>query len=138
MTQWIEREEEREFDERHELYVELMEKLIAVKKKESEDLDKHLADIDKSFKDWKEYQDLISEIKRLDEEIEAAIVKGEFLNITVDNLKNTVLSLQAKKDQLIEEKKISFSKYEETKAAYQAQEDLREKKLASKLNRDKT
>ena len=53
MEQWIDEEFEREFNERHDLYIELINKLIDLKKKERDDINKKLEDIDKAFRDWK-------------------------------------------------------------------------------------
>ena len=107
MEQWIDEEFEREFNERHDLYIELINKLIDLKKKERDDINKKLEDIDKAFRDWKAYQDFMNEIARLDGEIEDAIVRGEVLNIKAENLKITVENLTIKKDSLLDEKRIS-------------------------------
>ena len=138
MTQAIDKQVEEEFDVRHDLYVTLMEALILEKEKLLAEKNASIEAMEKKFTDWKEYQDHTGSIAKYKREIEEAIVEGEFLNIKVENMKSTVLSLQAKKDQLAEEKQIAFQKYEETKTSYQAQEDLKEKKLINKLNRDKS
>ena len=138
MEQWIDEEFEREFNERHDLYIELINKLIDLKKKERDDINKKLEDIDKAFRDWKAYQDFMNEIARLDGEIEDAIVRGEVLNIKAENLKITVENLTIKKDSLLDEKRISNQKYDDMKGTFQSQEDLRQKKLQSRLNNNKS
>ena len=138
MEQWIDEEFEREFNERHDLYIELINKLIDQKKKERDDINKKLEDIDKAFRDWKAYQDFMNEIARLDGEIEDAIVRGEVLNIKAENLKITVENLTIKKDSLLDEKRISNQKYDDMKGTFQSQEDLRQKKLQSRLNNNKS
>lgn len=81
MSQSTEEELEREFNERHDLYVRLITKQIEDKKDQVKGLDKELADMAKAFGNWKQYQDFMKEIARLEKEIEEAIVKGEFLSI---------------------------------------------------------
>ena len=62
MHQWIEVEERREIQERHDLYVKLMQELIVKKEVEEQKVITDQKKIDDDFAKWKEYQDRIKEI----------------------------------------------------------------------------
>ena len=53
-------------------------------------------------------------------------------------MKQTVENLQSKKETLVEEKKMSLSRRDELRVQWKSQEEMREKRLQNKLNRDKS
>ena len=104
MSQWFEREDDREHDERHDLYVKLMQALIKEKEGEFKEKEAELkALLDKIGANAK-YQGILKDIRDLSAEIEVNIVENQFLDGSVENLKNVVISLNTRKDNLTEAK----------------------------------
>ena len=138
MTQWFEREDDREYDERHELYVKLMKALIEKKEKELKDKVAELKALEDKIKANAKYQAILAEILKLTEEIEINIVENQFLEGSVENLKFTVHSLNTRKDNLQEEKKTAQDLNNERKVRKAADENTEKKRLKAKLEKDKS
>ena len=138
----IQQEEEKTGDEenkaRHDQEVKLMTDLKTRKQKEKTDLEKDLAQIEKDFLAKKEYQDALAETAKLREKIEADKVTTQFLEIQVNLLTNATDELNEKRDTLAEEKKLADTKNEELKTQFKAKEEIENKRLQSKLNREKS
>ena len=86
----------------------------------------------------KDYQDALAETARLREQIEAAKVQIQFLDIKVNMMSMQTEELNTKRDDLIEEKKMADNKNEELKTQLKAQEEIANKRLQNKLNREKS
>ena len=86
----------------------------------------------------KDYQDALAETARLREQIEAAKVMIQFLDIKVNMMSMQTEELNTKRDDLIEEKKMADNKNEELKTQLKAQEEIANKRLQNKLNREKS
>ena len=86
----------------------------------------------------KEYQDALSETAKLRDDIEAAKVKIQFLDIQVNLLTEATEYLNQKRDDLTEEKKMADLKNDELKTQLKAQEEIANKRLQNKLNREKS
>lgn len=123
---------------RHDQEVQLMTDLKNRKIKEKEDLEKDLAQIEKDFLAMKDYQNALSETAKLRQQIEDAKVKVQFLEIQVNLLTEATEMLNTKRDDLAEEKKLADSKNEELKTQLKAKEEIENKRLQSKLNREKS
>jgi len=137
MDQEIEKENDIVIQFRHDKYVELMKILIDIKKEEKQKIIQDKAKIDDDFDKYKEYQDRLSETRTLNQEIEEAFVRGQFLEIQVENLKEVCRALNDKKENLIEDKKQSQAKNEEARNTRKSQIDTAKKRLQNKLQRDK-
>jgi len=96
---------EREDDERHELYCKLSKALIEEKKKELKAKEAEMKALEDKIKANAKYIGIMNEIDRLNKEIEDGIVNSRYLDIKVENLRNTVQNLNDKKETLTEEKK---------------------------------
>lgn len=80
----------------------------------------------------------MKETAELREKIEEAKVKIQFLDIQVQILTEMTEQLNYKRDELLEEKKLADSKNEEVKTQLKAQEEIANKRLQNKLNREKS
>ena len=132
------KEMEREDDERHELYCKLSRALIEEKKKELKAKEAEMKALEDKIKANAKYIGIMNEIDRLNNEIEDGIVRSRYLDIKVENLRNTVQNLNDKKETLTEEKKAYQMKNDENKKRKEAEENTERKKLISKLNKDKS
>ena len=97
-----------------------------------------MAQIEKDFLAMKDYQNALSETAKLRQQIEDAKVKVQFLEIQVNLLTEATEMLNTKRDDLAEEKKLADSKNEELKTQLKAKEEIENKRLQSKLNREKS
>ena len=115
----IHQDKERAFDEefkkRHDLEVDLTTGLRTKKTKERDGLKADLDKIERDFLAMREYQDALAETERLREQIEAAKVQIQFLDIKVNMLSNQTEEMNTKRDDLVEEKKMADNKNEELK-----------------------
>lgn len=81
----------------------------------SKGLDNDLKDIENGFLAKTDYQNALKETAELREKIEEAKVQIQFLDIQVTMLGEMTEQLNYKRDELLEEKKLSDSKNEELK-----------------------
>ena len=86
----------------------------------------------------KDYQDALAETARLREKIEADKVQIQFLDMKVNMMSQQTEEMNTKRDDLIEEKKMADNKNEELKTQLKAQEEIANKRLQNKLNREKS
>ena len=77
----------------------------------------------------KDYQNALKETRELREKIEAAKIQVQFLDIQVQVLTDAVEFLSAKKEDLMEEKKLADMKNEELTTQFRAQEEIANKRL---------
>ena len=138
IMQTSEKRGDEEHKARHDQEVQLMTDLKNRKIKEKQDLEKDLAQIEKDFLAMKDYQNALSETAKLRQQIEDAKVKVQFLEIQVNLLTEATEMLNTKRDDLAEEKKLADSKNEELKTQLKAKEEIENKRLQSKLNREKS
>lgn len=108
------------------------------KLKEKESLEKDLDKIVKDFLAMNDYQKSLAETAELREKIEQAKVTIQFLDIQVSLLTEATEMLTQKRDDLSEEKKLADGKNEELKTQLRAQEEVANKRLQNKLNREKS
>ena len=138
----IHQDKERAFDEeykkRHDLEVTLVTDLKTKKTTERNQLDTDLDKIEKDFLAMREYQDALAETDKLREKIEADKVQIQFLDIKVNMMSSQTEEMNTKRDDLIEEKKMADNKNEELKTQLKAQEEIANKRLQNKLNREKS
>ena len=86
----------------------------------------------------REYQDALAETDKLREKIEADKVQIQFLDIKVNMMSQQTEEMNTKRDDLVEEKKMADNKNEELKTQLKAQEEIANKRLQNKLNREKS
>lgn len=138
----LHQDKDKAFDEenkaRHDLEVKLVTALKTRKTEEKTKLQQDLDQIEKDFLAKGDYQGALKETKELREAIEAAKVKIQFLDIQVQMLTEMTEQLNNKREELIEEKKLADSKNEELKTQLKAQEEIANKRLQQKLNREKS
>ena len=86
----------------------------------------------------KEYQDALKDTRDLRAKIELDKVQVQFLEIQVKVLTEQTEFLVQTRDDLTEEKKIADDKGEELKLKFKAQEDIANKRMQNKLQREKS
>jgi chromosome segregation ATPase len=122
---------------RYTLQVHLDESLIKVKEEEIKKLETERAVVKQKLEAFAEFQNSKKEARELKEKIENANVTLELLNISVKELEDATEYLNDKKDELINSKQTAEIKNEELKKELSAKEEIAEKRLQAKLNRDK-
>ncbi len=105
---------------RHNEEIALVTALKEKKQKAKEDLEAELEQNKQDFLSLKDYQDSLEETAKLREQIEAAKVKIQFLDVQVNLLSEATEFLNQKRDDLTEEKKLAESKNEELKTQAKA------------------
>jgi len=130
-----------EFDKlsqsRHDLEVKLLEALLKDKEAEIKDLEDKRAKVKADMLANKDYQDKLAEEANLRKDIEEQGVKLEMMQVQVKELEEVTEMLNAKKEELAEAKKVAEIKNEELKKEAATKEELAQKRIQTKLNRDK-
>ena len=122
---------------RHVLEVRLQDTLLKAKQEETKVFQEARATVEAKFQANAEYQKSVTEGKELIKSIEEAAIKLDLLQIRVKEYEDVTEYLNAKKDDLLELKKIGEVKNEELKKLHLANEEINAKRLQAKLNRDK-
>lgn len=122
---------------RHTLEVKLLEELLVAKDVEIKDFEEKRGKVKADILAHKEYQDKLAEEANLRKDIEEMGVKLEMMQINVKELEDVTDMLASKKDELNEAKKSAEMKNEELKKEAATKEELAQKRIQTKLNRDK-
>ncbi len=122
---------------RHELEIKLLEALLKDKEAEIKDFEEKRAKVKADMLANKDYQDKLAEEANLRKDIEEQGVKLEMMQIQVKELEDVTEMLNSKKEELVEAKKAAELKNEELKKEAATKEELAQKRIQTKLNRDK-
>ena len=125
-------------DDRYDLECQLDEKLINRKDEEVATAKNDRTQIKVQFESNKTLQQTFLDQQMLIEQVEEATVDLQLLNLQVRCLENETEYLNEKKDEFQEEKRIADLKHDELRKEAAAKEEINQKRLQAKLNRDKT
>jgi hypothetical protein len=134
-------DKEKHFEElgekRHLKEKTLNDALIADKEKERDGLKIKLLEVEAKFLANADLQKSLADGADLRNMIEIALIKLDLLQIQVKEFEDVTEYLNAKKDELLEAKKLGEIKNEELKKELAAKEEIAAKRLQVKINRDK-
>ena len=128
---------ETEKKRRHDKEMELTNALVEKKLADKEQLQNDLNALNQQYLSMNELQESIKEAERLRERIEQLKVQIQMSDIKVKVLTEANEFLQTKKEELQDEKAEADQKNEELRTQVKAQEEVANKRLQSKLQRDK-